>query len=244
MITIVSPAKRMVFDGVNKASDTPRFLSKAYTLAKILRKYEPGQLADILKTSLPLSMKAFMDYQDLDLSLPGTEAIFAYRGLVFSALDADSLIPAEIDFAQKHLRILSGFYGLLKPLDGIHPYRLEMGHTLPETGSLYDFWGDEIARAVFEETDTVLNLASVEYSKTIINHVPADKKVITCEFYQMHKGRWRIITTAAKQARGRMTRWIITHQINEPECVKSFDEDGYRFDQEHSQENIYRFYKD
>lgn len=244
MITILSPAKRMIFSEEHKASETPQFLQETWKLARILRKYSPGQLADILKTSTALGTKAFMDYQDMDLSVSGMAALFAYRGLVFSALDADSMTKAEIAFAQEHLRILSGFYGLLKPLDGIRPYRLEMGHALPETGSLYDFWGDKIAKAIFEETDTVLNLASVEYSSAILPYAPPGKRVITCEFYRMHKGRWRIITTDAKKARGRMARWIIAHQVNDPESMQAFDEDGYRFDYEQSQEDIYRFYKD
>ena len=245
MITILSPAKRMAFDIGPVTQSEPQFLIQARELAGYLRNYEPGPLADVLKTSAALATQAFMDYQDMDMSAPGTAALFAYRGLVFSALDADSFNQGQLDFAQAHLRILSGFYGLLRPLDGIHPYRLEMGHSLPEAGgSLYNYWGDRIARALFAEEDTVLNLASVEYAKAVLPYTPAGGRVITCEFYRMHRGRWKIITTDAKRTRGLMARWILQEAIDRPEDITGFTLEGCRFDRERSEPTIYRFFKD
>ena len=244
MIIILSPAKRMTACGIPAAESIPCFLSRAHQLAGRLKGYDPGQLADILKIGTTLATKAFMDYQDMDLSQSGIAALYAYRGLVFSALNADSLTEEDRYYAQRHLRILSGFYGLLKPMDGIWPYRLEMAHTLPEVGSLYSFWGACIAREIFSETDTVLNLASAEYSKAIMPHVPADKRVVSCEFYCMHKGRWRIITTEAKKARGKMARWLIDNRAQQPMDAAEFDQEGYRFDREQSTDDVLRFYKD
>lgn len=245
MLTILSPAKRMAIGVGPAVLGKPQFLSQAHELVHILQQYEPGPLADLLKTNASLATQAFMDYQDIDWTEPGTAALFAYRGLAYSSLAADTLSAQQLDFAQDHVRILSGLYGLLRPLDEIHPYRLEMGHGLPEIGgSLYRYWGSKIAQALFAEDDTILNLASVEYSKVVTPFVPENSRIISCEFYRMHKGRWKIITTAAKQARGWMTGWIIRHQINEPKDITAFDMDGYRFDRSRSEPTIYRFFKD
>ena len=244
MIIILSPAKRMALCSTPDAQTTPCFLLKTQQLAVRLKEYDPGKLAEVLQIGSSLAMKAFMDYQDKDLFRQGTAALYAYRGLVFSALHADSLTEEDQYYAQRHLRILSGFYGLLKPMDGIWPYRLEMGQNLPEVGSIYNFWGDQIAREIFSETDTVLNLASAEYSKAIMPHVPRDKRVVSCEFYCMHKGRWRMITTEVKKARGKMTRWLIENRIAHPLEAAEFDQEGYRFDRERSTDDVFRFYKD
>lgn len=244
MLMILSPAKRMDAGTPVLPQSRPQFMAQAAYLADRLKGYSPGALAATLKTSPALALRAFMDYQDMDWSAPGAPALFAYRGLVFSTMAPEGFSQRQVAFAQAHLRILSGLYGLLRPLDGILPHRLEMGCRLAEAGgSLYAYWGDRLYQALFTPGDTVVNLASAEYARAVTPYLTPKDRMITCEFFTLSRGRYRVMATAAKMARGAMARYAITAGIDRPEELKGFDSLGYRFSPERSTGQIYRFYQ-
>lgn len=244
MFIILSPAKRMAAVSRIPPQSRPQFMAQAACLADILKGYAPGPLAAALKTSPALALRAYMDYQDMDLTASGAAALFAYQGLVFSTMRPDDFSADEVDFSQNHLRILSGLYGLLRPLDGILPHRLEMGCRLPEAGgSLYDYWADRLYQALFAAGDTVVNLASAEYARAVTPYLAWNDRMITCEFYTLSRGRYRVMATAAKMARGAMARYAISNRIDRPEGLQGFDSLGYRFSPERSTDRIYRFYQ-
>ena len=150
---------------------------------------------------------------------------------------------AHLDYLREHLRILSGFYGLLRPFDGVTPYRLEMQAKLAVGGcrDLYRFWGDRLARQLASETDFVLNLASKEYSKAVEPHLPGNVRFLTCTFGEWKDGKVMEKGTQCKMARGQMVRWMAENKIEDPEDLQAFDQLGYRFHEELSAENQYVF---
>ncbi len=244
MLMMISPAKRMAASPPVAPRGQPQWMAQTARLAEILRSYDPGSLAEVLKTSSALALRAYMDYQDMDLSSAGSAALFAYRGLVFSSMEPDSFTREQVEFAQERVRILSGFYGLLRPLDGIVPHRLEMGCRLAEAGgSLYGFWGDRLYRALFASGETVINLASAEYARAVTPYLAPGDRMISCEFFTLSRGRYRVMATAAKMARGAMVRYGITGGVDRPEGLKDFDGLGYRFSPGRSTGQIYRFYQ-
>ena len=240
MLILLSPAKRLDF--TEPSPDTPathrRFVEDTTTLSKTARNQTQAQLRALMGISADLAklnqerFKAF-DPEALDT---GVQAAFAFAGDVYQGLEARTLDANGLAFAQDHVRILSGFYGLLRPLDRIQPYRLEMGIRLKTRRgeSLYDFWGDRIAKRIKADlADTphpvVVNLASQEYFGAV------DKKalkapVITPNFYEGVGEKRKIVSFFAKKARGTMTRFAIDERIDNPEDLKRFDRDGYRLD--------------
>ena len=146
----------------------------------------------------------------------------------------------QLEYLRKHLRILSGFYGVLRPFDGVTPYRLEMQAVLPGIGSLYDFWGDRICREVSDEDGLIINLASKEYSKCVENHLGKNDRMITAVFAEMKNGKPVTKGTMAKMARGEMTWWMAENEITDPEQIKKFDA-GYEYSELLSGETEYVF---
>ncbi|MDE6547031.1 MAG: peroxide stress protein YaaA, partial [Lactobacillus sp.] len=174
-----------------------------------------------------------------------TPAILAFSGIQYQYLAGDILPQEGLDYLQDHLRILSGFYGILRPFDGIIPYRLELKTQM--TGfkdySLYHFWEDLPYQNLFTNTETVINLASLEYSRLISPYLKDGQKLITIKFLENKNGKWRQIATHAKIARGEMVRFAAKEQINKPEDLKSFSDFGYAFSEEDSTEEDYVFKK-
>ncbi|WP_421729019.1 peroxide stress protein YaaA [Brevundimonas sp.] len=240
MLILLSPAKRLDF--TEPSPDTPatqrRFVEDTATLSKTARNQTQAQLRALMGISADLAklnqerFKAF-DPEALDT---GVQAALAFAGDVYQGLDARTLDKQGLAFAQDHVRILSGFYGLLRPLDRIQPYRLEMGIRLKTRRgeSLYDFWGDRIAKMIKADLadsahPVVVNLASQEYFGAV------DKKalktpIITPNFYEGVGEKRKIVSFFAKKARGTMTRFAIDERIDNPEDLKRFDRDGYRLD--------------
>ncbi len=163
-----------------------------------------------------------------------TPALLAYEGIQYQYMAPQVFVERQWDYAEKHLRILSGFYGILRPLDGVLPYRLEMQARLSVDGKkdLYAYWGDRICQALIREASVVVNLASKEYSRVIEKYLPEQVQYVTCIFGELIQGKVKVKGTQAKMARGEMVRWMAEHQVEEPEKLREFDGLGYRYEPE------------
>jgi len=240
MLTILGPAKTIDMSphGVTDHHSMPLYLDQAEALVDQLRGYSLAQLKSLMKVSDKLATLTFERYASWRKSYTaaeGQQAILAFSGEVFNGLKARTLKKEDLLFAQEHVRILSGLYGVLKPLDLILPYRLEIGTKMKNPGgnNLYEFWKaiipEEIARATGKQIPPVLiNLASNEYYKSILPGT-FPHTTITPVFKESHGTGFRNVTIYAKKARGMMLRFIIRNRIKEPEYLKAFDEEGYYF---------------
>ncbi len=245
MKIIISPAKSLDFE--NKATTSlytqPRFLEQSIKLNKKLKTISRKKLSELMKISNDLAVLNYDRNQSWqpNFSLDNAkQAVFAFTGEVFRGIDVNSLSEEKIPELQDKLRILSGLYGLLKPLDLIQPYRLEMGTKLKvgRTENLYKFWDTRLADSLneeLEEGELLINLASSEYFKTLPKKV-LKVPMITPVFKDFKNGQYKTIMTFAKKARGLMVRYIIDHNIQTLEDLKGFDVDGYGFSQEMSTE--------
>ncbi len=252
MLLIVSPAKKLDIEkpAPLQAFTQPQHLEKSAELIDILRDMDSFQIADLMKISIKLADLNMARYQQWHTPFTAEnakQAIFAFQGDVYQGMDAASMRESDIDFAQQHLRILSGLYGLLRPLDLMQAYRLEMGTRLsnPLGRDLYTFWGgvitDALNQALTEQCDRILiNLASNEYFKAV---QPSTLKaeIITPQFKELRGDRYKIISFSAKKARGMMSRYIIQHRLQDPQGLKAFDADGYSFNAELSEGNNWVF---
>lgn len=252
MLIVISPAKTLDFEVAPVISEytQPRFLAQSQQLIDGLKKLSVGDVASLMKLSdklAGLNMARFQTWATpFDLS-NAKQAVLAFKGDVYTGLDADSLDNAGFEFMQQHLRILSGLYGVLRPLDLMQAYRLEMGTKLSNAKgeNLYQFWGDQLRQSVEEElSDGILiNLASNEYFKAL-QVKKLNARIITPIFKDWKNGQYKIISFYAKKARGLMSRYIIDHRIKQPEKIQQFDSDGYRFSPEMSQGDDWVFIRD
>ncbi len=246
MKIIISPAKSLDFETKAPTSlhTQPRFLEQSEKLNKKLKTLSKKNIAELMKISDALSALNYDRNQTWKTPFSpnnAKQAIYSFTGEVFRGIDAQSLSEEKIPLLQDRLRILSGLYGILKPLDLIQPYRLEMGTKLSvqKTTNLYKFWDDQIAKSLneeLEEGELLVNLASTEYFKVIpkkILKVP----MITPVFKDFKNGEYKTIMTFAKKARGLMVRYIIDHNIKTIEGLKNFNVERYRFSEEMSSEN-------
>jgi cytoplasmic iron level regulating protein YaaA (DUF328/UPF0246 family) len=247
MILVLSPAKSLDFQTPPSVArfSQPDFLDRSAILIERLRTLAPQELAELMGLSDRLAVLNAGRY--VDWHRPFTpentkQAALAFNGDVYDGLAAPSMSAGDLDFAQKHLRILSGLYGLLRPLDLMQPYRLEMGSKLANTGGkdLYAFWGDTLAETLNallaeDEMPALVNLASEEYFKAVTNR-RIRFPVIQPVFEDWKNGRYKIISFFAKRARGLMARYAITGRLTQTEALKGFDLDGYGFVPEASDE--------
>ena len=247
MLIVLSPAKTLDFESpikVNKTTE-PDFIPRSAELISTLRTMPPAQIGSLMSISDSLAQLNVARYASWskkftpDNSRP---AVLAFDGDVYEGLDARSLNARQLDWAQKHLRILSGLYGLLRPLDLMQPYRLEMGTRLATKRGkdLYAFWGDQITEALNEsltvaKAQALVNLASEEYFKSV-KPAKLDRPVITPVFEEWKGGGYKIVSFFAKRARGLMARYAIEHKLTKPEQLKDFDSEGYGFDAKASNE--------
>ena len=244
MILVISPAKTLDFTTPPHTGvfTQPGFLTESARLVKLLRALGIDQLAGLMGISEQLAVLNAARFQDWRTPFsPGQakQAVLAFNGDVYAGLDAPGLGQGDLDFAQDHLRILSGLYGCLRPLDLIRPYRLEMKTRLANARGkdLYAFWGDRITRAVQQSLagDPVLvNLASAEYFKVLDAKAVAGR-VITPVFEDWSHGEFKVVSFFAKRARGLMCRYAIRERLERPERLQGFKAEGYRFDREASQ---------
>lgn len=245
MLILVSPAKTLDFEQppLTQVYSQPDFLYHSQELIQVCRQLAPSDIATLMKVSdkiAGLNAARFEGWQPQFTLENAKQAIFAFRGDVYTGFDADTLSSQELERAQSQLRILSGLYGLLRPLDLILPYRLEMGTALNNARgkNLYDFWGDILTLAVnktlTEQGDRmVVNLASNEYFKAIKVR-QLDGQLITPVFKDYKNGQYKVISFFAKRARGMMARYIIKQQINSIDELIKFDAAGYYYSEEHS----------
>ena len=181
----------------------------------------------------------------MDLSSNLTPAILAYDGIQYKYMSPNSFTDNEFDYVNNHLKILSGFYGVLKPFDGVVPYRLEMQAKLKYENykNLYDFWGDSLYKEVTKDSNVILNLASKEYSKAIEKYLTSDDRFVTCIFGTMNDSKIKVKATEAKMARGLMTKYLAQNNINDIEDVKNFSDLSFTYSEEHSTPNEFVFLK-
>jgi len=240
MLIFLSPAKSLDFKTPPQVAThtQPAFLDRSQTLIEQLRRLSPADIANLMDLSDPLALLNFNRYADW--SLPFTpanakQAVLAFDGDVYDGLSARTLSADDLAFAQRQVRILSGLYGILRPLDLIQPYRLEMGTKFanPAGKDLYAFWGETLLEAINAElADMVrplaVNLASEEYFKAAVGR-KINGQVIQPVFEDWKGGRYKIISFYAKRARGLMTRYAVLNRLSEPEGLKDFTDDGYAY---------------
>ena len=238
MRIIIAPAKKMVVD---TDSLPPRDLPALIERTEVLRKWVCGlsyaQQKALWRCSDKLATLNYERFCSMDLTRNTTAAVLAYEGIQYQHLAPQVMTEEELGFLDEHLRILSGFYGVLRPTDGVVPYRLEMQAKLSVDGTrdLYGFWGPSLAEALASEADTLVNLASVEYAKAVTPHAPAaGLTVLTCLFGQMVNGRFVQRSTEAKAARGTFVRWCAENHVTDTEKFVRFAERGYAWDQARS----------
>lgn len=241
MLILLSPAKDLDYSPpmFDVAQTQPRMTKDIAALAKVTVKLSRPKIAELMHLSDKLADLNWHRFQALTATLESDatlQAVLAFNGDVYQGLCARTLSGDDLDWAQNHLRILSGLYGLLRPLDAIAPYRLEMGTRLktPRGESLYQFWGSLISAAANADladqaTPTVINLASTEYFSAV-DKKALKARIVTCHFKELKDGQARVLSFYAKKARGMMARFAIEGRIDEPEALQAFDCDGYRFD--------------
>lgn len=230
MKCILSPAKNMKSAARGDLKPTvPRFLAQSRTLCAALRAKAPFELESLLGTSPALALRAASFFQDWT-DEGGHPAALAFDGLAYQYLETETLSKWELDWAQERLRLFSAFYGPLRPLDAIRPYRLELAQTV-DGQRLYDFWGDAFYQDVFADGEPVVNLASGEYSRAVRPFLQPRDRMVTCEFLTYRKGKLRCLPAIAKMARGRMARFIIQNQLEGPEQLPFFDWNDFRYEQ-------------
>lgn len=255
MLTVISPAKTLDFDTppTTRKATQPLFIERAGELVEDARRMSPDDIRALMGVSdniAELNHARFMNWS-APFSLDNAkQSVLAFKGDVYTGLEAESLSAAQLGFAQKHLCILSGLYGLLRPLDLMQPYRLEMGLKFANRGgkNLYEFWGDDINKALNRQlqksgSPVLVNLASNEYFKSVKAR-QLDAEIITPVFKDLKNGKYKVISFYAKKARGQMARYIIEKELNEPAGMKRFRKDGYRYNKAESTAHEWVFTRD
>jgi len=253
MIFLISPAKTLDFDSASLSDDfsQPAFLSEAEVLIAVMRGFSWSEIAKLMKVSekiASLNVARFSDWVLPFTQLNAKQAVFAFKGDVYTGLAVESMSVPELQYINRHLRILSGLYGLLKPMDLMQAYRLEMGTKVanPEGQNLYEFWGQKITTLLNQhlvDSPVLVNLASNEYYKSV-KAKQVSARIITPIFKDEKNGQYKIISFYAKKARGLMVRYAADKQIENVEELKQFDYEGYRYSEEVSSENEWVFLRD
>ena len=244
MRIIISPAKKMNVDADSlPCQGLPAFLPRTERLLSALRAMDAAELKRLWKCNDQIAALNIRRLEAMDLRRNLTPAILSYEGIQYQYMAPGVFTSAEYGYVQEHLRILSGFYGLLRPFDGVTPYRLEMQARLAVDGAkdLYAFWGSSLARQLAAESGCILNLASREYSLCVSKHLEPSVRFITCVFGEETGGRILEKGTLCKMARGEMVRYLAEHRITEPEAAKGFDRLGNRYAPTRSDRNTYVF---
>ena len=246
MRIIISPAKKMIVDTDSFPPEgLPAFLPRTERLLSALRSMSPAALQALWKCNDAIAALNVERLAAMDLNRSLTPAILSYEGIQYRYMAPTVFEQSQLDYIRDRLRILSGFYGLLRPFDGVTPYRLEMQAKLAVDGcrDLYAFWDGALAEALAAETGLVVNLASKEYSKAVEPHLPASVRFLTCTFGEKKGGKILEKGTACKMARGQMVRWMAEHGIDRAEDLRNFDGLGYAFSPAHSTEENFVFLK-
>ena len=258
MLFLLSPAKSLDYDSpvspaVEALATEPQFIPDAVELIEVLRRQSPADIARLMDLSDALSALNVARYQAWEPHFTpenSKPAVLAFNGDVYDGLDAKSLSLKQLRWAQDHVLILSGLYGVLRPLDRMQPYRLEMGTKLANArgANLYEFWGERISGWLNEALaaqgdDILLNLASNEYFGAV-KRKALNARIIDTEFKDLKNGQYKIISFYAKKARGLMARYVIKERLSNPEDLKAFDYQGYRYSAEQSKPDSLVFLRD
>ena len=248
MLFLLSPAKKLDYDSAlpTTVHTQPLFVKEAEQLIGVLKKKSAQDIAALMDLSPALSTlnaERYLAWTPVFNATNSRQAVLAFNGDVYEGLDASSLSEAQLKWAQDHVAILSGLYGVLRPLDLMQPYRLEMGTALANPGgkNLYEFWADKISpylneRLADDKDPVIVNLASEEYFKSV-NQKKLNARVIQCVFQDGKNGAWKVISFHAKRARGLMARFAIQNKITKPQALQKFDLEGYAFAPEVSTED-------
>ncbi|WP_317366996.1 peroxide stress protein YaaA [uncultured Tyzzerella sp.] len=240
MVIILSPAKNMNIKNFEGFSfEKPTFYEETKQINRCLNKLEPQDIETIMKVNKDIALKTFFNIKDFQIDKMQGHSLKCYDGLVFKNINVEDFDNDDITFANNHLRILSGLYGVLKPLTYIQPYRLEMGCKIEidNIKNLYKFWGDKIYNEIIGLNKPVINLASKEYSKTITPYLKSNDKFINIDFLVLKNGKYKSVATSSKMARGQMARYIIKNKITNIEALKDFYYDIYQYNNNLSNEN-------
>ena len=253
MLAILSPAKTLDFDSplTTDQHSAPEFTKESTALIKTLRQLEPSDIGSLMGISDKLAILNHNRYAHwsakFDDASGARASLLAFKGDVYLGLDAQTLSKRDFTWAQKRLRVLSGLYGLLRPLDRIHPYRLEMGTALINTAGkdLYEFWGGKVTQALNEtlagqRSKVLINLASNEYYK-VVQAQNIDGRIVTINFKEWRRDAYRFVSFSAKKARGLMARYMIDHRAERADDLKAFDVEGYAFNEELSSRDEWIF---
>lgn len=246
MRIIISPAKKMRVDTDSfPIRALPDFLADAQHLLAVLRTMTPKELQALWKCNGSIAALNVERLSGMDLCHGLTPAVLSYEGIQYQYMAPGVFESEQYDFIQEHLRIVSGFYGLLRPFDGVTPYRLEMQAKLAVDGhkDLYAFWGGRLAQRLAEETDFVLDLASKEYSRAVEPHLPANVRLLRCTFGERQGSKIVEKGTMCKMARGQMVRWLAENNVTKAADIREFHDLGYHYDPAESGENHCVFIK-
>jgi hypothetical protein len=256
MIILLSPAKTLDYETKIKGPSfsSPYFLSKSKNLIKTLKNKKPEEISNLMNISEKLALLNSDRYKSWKgsrkESASSKQAIFVFKGDVYQGLNVEEFKKKDLDYCQNHLRLLSGLYGVLRPLDIIEPYRLEMGTKLKisNTKNLYEFWSDDIANQILKDlelikSNTILNLASNEYFNSV-KSLEKSANIISPAFKDLSKGKYKIISFYAKKARGLMASWILRNKIQKEEDLINFNIGGYYFSETESSKNVPVFLRD
>ncbi|NYC30888.1 peroxide stress protein YaaA [Clostridium saccharobutylicum] len=236
MKVIISPAKKMNVDTEFEIQNMPYFLDKTEFLMKYIQNLSYEEAKNLWKCNDKIAKTSFEYFSNMSLTERLTPAILAYEGIQYKYISPNVFDIEQWKYIENHLCILSGFYGILKPLDGVVPYRLEMQSKVMLSGykDLYDYWGDTLFKKLYEDTDIVLNLASKEYSKCIEKHLNDQVQFISCTFAEYKEDKIITKGTFAKMARGEMIRYMTEETIENISAIKNFNRLGYKYSEEKS----------
>lgn len=244
MKIILSPAKKMNVDSETlESSALPQYLEKTEVVLEWLRSKSHEELKNLWKCNDKIAEQNFLRLEQMDIRKQLTPAVLSYEGIAYQYMAPAVFENSQLEYIQEHLRILSAFYGVLKPMDGVTPYRLEMQARASIDGrkDLYEFWGEKLYRAVRDDSGVIINLASKEYSKCIEKYLTPKDQYITITFCE--KSGEKLVTkgTYAKMARGEMVRFMAENEVEDPKGIQRFDRLGYVFREEFSSDREYVF---
>ena len=244
MKIIIAPAKIMKIDRDSfPIQSKPQFLDKTRILERFLKSRSNEQLKDLWHASENVTKQSILQLENMNLDERLTPAILAFSGIQYQYMAPDLFTQPALDYIQKNLRILSGFYGMLRPFDGVYPYRLELNTKMVgfRDYSLYHFWGSDIAENLFQEDNIVIDLASKQYTRLVKPYLSQGRQLITVDFQELKNDKWKTVGVHAKMARGEMVRYIAEKQIKNPTDLQDFNDFEFQFEPDVSTKDHYVF---
>ncbi|CAM2858871.1 peroxide stress protein YaaA [Lactobacillus crispatus] len=244
MKIIIAPAKIMKIDRDSfPIQSKPQFLDKTRILERFLKSMSNEQLKDLWHASENVTKQSILQLENMNLDERLTPAILAFSGIQYQYMAPDLFTQPALDYIQKNLRILSGFYGMLRPFDGVCPYRLELNTKMVgfRDYSLYHFWGSDIAENLFQEDNIVIDLASKQYTRLVKPYLSQGRQLITVDFQELKNDKWKTVGVHAKMARGEMVRYIAEKQIKNPTDLQDFNDFEFQFEPDVSTKDHYVF---